>query len=84
MTITRTDENTFVWDTPEFEVTTWCTDLEGTDPAEVHLLIKAIPEITLLARFSGPLVLDDLILALTRHRNDVWPIDVMPLKSRDE
>ena len=60
-------------DNPTFEILTWCSDTDGKVPEQVHLIIQPIPEVKLLYRFTGPLVLSRLIDALTKHRNDCWP-----------
>ena len=67
-------------DKPEFEVAEWCKDKHGQEPAEVHLFIDTKQGCEVIIRFIGPSVIDDLILALTRHRNNVWPIDDHPMK----
>ena len=51
------------------------------EPAEVHYILKPTPGVKMLVRFHGPKGIDELILALTRHRNDVWSIDDIPLGS---
>ena len=53
---------------PTFEILTWCNDMEGRLPEQVHLIIEPTPEVRLLYRFTGPVVLSRLIDALVEHR----------------
>ena len=74
-------EDILVWDKPKFDLFTWCSDAHGQVPAQVHLVMEIAEGVRVMVRFAGPNVIDDLILALTRHRNDVWPLDDIPMRT---
>ena len=60
-------------DDATFEILTWCSDEHGQVPEQVHLIIEPAPQLRILYRFTGPVVLSRLINALVLHHGDVWP-----------
>ena len=58
---------------PSIEIFTWCSDLDGQVPAEVHMITEINPQCRFFYQFHGPEVLTELINALILHRADVWP-----------
>lgn len=62
-----------VGDDPTFEVKTWCSDTDGKVPEQVHLVLHLTPNIKVMYRFTGPVVLTRFIEALVLHRETVWP-----------
>lgn len=74
-------DDILIWDKPKFELFTWCSDTHGQNPEQVHLVMEIAEGVKVMVRFTGTKVIDDLILSLTRHRNDVWPLDDLPLQS---
>lgn len=73
------NESILFWEKPEWEIDTWCRDSDGQDPAEVHYILMPADGVRLLVRFTTPKIIDELILGLVRHRNDVWPLEEIPL-----
>lgn len=60
-----------------YHVASWCPDANGKAPAEavaLHLVIDTVEgDLHLAMRLKTAQVVDTMIAALERHRNDVWP-----------
>jgi hypothetical protein len=59
----------------EYHVSSWCPARDGKGPAtQVHLWMR-LPELdrVITLRIKSAEDCDQLIAALERHRNDVWP-----------
>lgn len=60
----------------EYSVGSWCPTTDGSGPAEAVALqfVTKNPAISIFLRLKSPAAVDELISALQRHKEDVWPI----------
>ncbi|MCG8583718.1 MAG: hypothetical protein MI757_03305 [Pirellulales bacterium] len=59
----------------EYTVGSWCPTPDGSGPAEAVAiqLMTDLPDWSFMLRLKSPAAVDEMIEALKRHRNDVWP-----------
>jgi hypothetical protein len=62
----------------EYGVASWCPERDGKVPAEAvafHITIGFGDgdQLKAVMRLKTPRAVDELVAALERHRNDVWP-----------
>lgn len=58
----------------DIEIAEWCPTDDGTGPPEqVHMIIKVGGLSPLRLRFKSPRTLNNVIGALRKHRDNVWP-----------
>lgn len=61
----------------EYTVGDWCPTPDGSGPAEAVAiqLMTEVPEMSFFFRLRSPAAVDEMIAALIRHRDSVWPPD---------
>lgn len=59
----------------EYTVGDWCPTPDGTGaPEAVGIQIMTdVPDVNFVMRLKSPAAVDEMIAALTRHRDSVWP-----------
>lgn len=59
----------------EYVVGSWCPSPDGSGPATAVSiqLVTNVPDVTFFMRLKSPAAVDEMIAALSRHRDDVWP-----------
>lgn len=59
----------------EYTVGSWCPTPDGSGPAEAVAiqLMTEMDGVSFFMRLKSPAAVDELIAALRRHKDDVWP-----------
>ena len=62
----------------DYCVGSWCPTPDGTGPAtavalELRLKTRSTEIVSVIMRLKTPQAVDQMIAALEKHRNDVWP-----------
>jgi hypothetical protein len=58
-----------------YKIGSWCPTPDGSGPATAVAIRfeTAIPDVAFAVRLKSPAAVDEMIEALLRHKNDVWP-----------
>lgn len=71
---TNCDEIGTVFPCEGYSVYSWGPERDGRGPkTQVHLLLPISGVGSIALRLKSKCAVDEMIAALTRHRNDVWP-----------
>lgn len=59
----------------EYIVGDWCPTPDGSGPAEAVSiqLMTDVPDLSFFMRLKSPAAVEEMIIALERHKRSVWP-----------